>query len=393
MSGKAIYIYSNRFMDYEFNENHPFNPLRLQLAVEMAEQMGILLPEEIREPRLAVREELLFFHSPEYVDAVEKAGCIPPGGDAAGMDNFGLGTGDNPVFPGMHQAASLVVGATLRAAELVMEGAVDHVVNIGGGLHHAQRAKASGFCIYNDIGVTIRWLQRHYGARVLYIDTDAHHGDGVQFGFFKDPSVLTVSFHETGRYLFPGTGGVLELGQGEGFGYAVNIPMQPYTEDQSWEEALLEILPPLAKAFQPNVIISQNGCDGHQWDPLSHLSGTTGIYRAIPALVHRLAHEYSSGRWIAVGGGGYDIWRVVPRAWALLWGEASGKKVPDRVPESWLKKWQGKAPVELPALISDSPQDFPPQPRRAEITEKNKITVRHMQELTPLFKVGLRDVN
>ncbi|MHB1419931.1 MAG: acetoin utilization protein AcuC [Bacillota bacterium] len=392
MSGKAYYIYSPRFLDYQFNEEHPFNPLRLQLAVEMAKQSGILLCGDIIEPRLAVLEELLTFHAPEYVEAVEKAGEATLGDAASGTENFGLGAGDNPVFPGMHQAASLVVGATLTAAELVMEGKADHAVNISGGLHHAHRARAAGFCIYNDVGVAIRWLQKKYGARVLYIDTDAHHGDGVQFGFYNDPSVLTVSFHESGRYLFPGTGGTQELGQGDGFGYTVNVPLEPYTEDQSWEEALLEILPPLARAFRPDIIISQNGCDGHLWDPLSHLAATTSLYRTIPALVHSLAHEYSDGRWIAVGGGGYDIWRVVPRAWALLWGEASGRTLPVKVPENWMKKWQGSAPVALPISMNDTTQNIPPQPRRAEISKKNALIVRQIQETNRLLINGLKEV-
>ncbi|KKM08964.1 histone deacetylase [Clostridiales bacterium PH28_bin88] len=378
MSGKATCIYTPEFMHYGFGDEHPFNPLRLRLWWDLLQSMGLVGDADTVIPRTATREELVTVHDGAYLAAVEAAG--EAGRAVPGVERYDLGTEDNPVFPGMHKASALVVGATLTAVEEVMEGRADHALNIAGGLHHARRDRASGFCIYNDAAVAIAYLQRRYGARVAYVDTDAHHGDGVQWAFYDDSDVLTVSFHETGRYLFPGTGGVQEVGTGEGYGYSVNIPLEAFTEDDSWIEALNKVLPAALRAFKPDIIISQHGCDGHRLDPLTHLAATTRTYKYIPELIHRLAHEVSGGRWVAVGGGGYDIWRVVPRAWALLWGEMAGRVLPREIPASWRERWQGLSPVTLPRYLEDEPGAFPPMPRRLEITEKNTLTVTRLMQ-------------
>lgn len=256
-----------------------------------------------------------------------------------------------------------------------MTGKARHALNLGGGLHHGFRGRASGFCVYNDSSVVIRYLQKKYHAKVLYIDTDAHHGDGVQFTFYDDPSVCTVSIHETGRYLFPGTGQVQERGHGEGYGYAFNIPLDAFTEDESFLDSYRTAVSEIAEFFKPDVILSQNGADAHYYDPLTHLCTTMKIYEEIPKLAHELAHTYCSGRWIAVGGGGYDIWRVVPRAWARIWLEMKGMEPEEKMPEKWLKKWGKQASVRLPANWSDPEDLYPPIPRKTEITEKNAQTV------------------
>lgn len=376
MSGKATCIYTPEFSRYDFGDGHPFNPLRLQLWWDLLQSAGLVNDSDMIMPRMATREELLAVHDGEYLAVVEAAGKA--GQALPGMERYGLGTEDNPVFPGMHLAGALVVGATMTAVEEVMEGRATHAINIAGGLHHARRDRASGFCIYNDAAVAIAYVQRRYGARVAYVDTDAHHGDGVQWAFYDDPDVLTISFHETGRYLFPGTGGVQEVGTGEGYGYSINVPLEAFTEDDSWIEALNKVLPAALRAFKPDIIISQHGCDGHRLDPLTHLAATTRTYKYIPELIHRLAHEVAGGRWVAVGGGGYDIWRVVPRAWAMLWVEMAGRQLPQEIPASWRLKWQDLSPVPLPLYMEDEPGVFPPMPRRLEITEKNALTVARL---------------
>jgi acetoin utilization protein AcuC len=250
------------------------------------------------------------------------------------------------------------------------------------------RSRASGFCVYNDAGVAIaRLKQEHPGIRIAYVDTDAHHGDGVQWMFYSDPEVLTVSMHESGRYLFPGTGGVEENGRNEGTGYSVNVPLEPYTDDSSWISCFEAVVPEILRAFGPDVILSQNGCDGHRLDPLTHLSATTRLYEHVPQRMHDLAHELCEGRWVATGGGGYDIWRVVPRAWTALWAAVSHQELPEKVSEDWLSKWEAESPVKLPRLMSDDPWDYPPGPRAAEIADRNERTVEEVLEnVVPMIR-------
>ncbi|MDP9375802.1 MAG: acetoin utilization protein AcuC, partial [Chloroflexota bacterium] len=351
---RTALIYTDRYHDYRFGEEHPFNPLRLRLTVELIAACGLLDGRHrIEPPRPATEAEVATVHSPRFIEAVRAAGAGELDPEAA--LSFGLGTEDVPIFPGMHEAALLVVGGSLRAAELVMEGAVDHAFNIGGGLHHASRGLAAGFCVYNDIAVVCRWLVERHGARVLYIDNDAHHGDGVQEIFYDTDRVLTLSFHETGRYLFPGGGDLHERGQGAGYGYSVNVPLDAFTDDASWLAGFEELVPAIVAAYRPDVIVMQNGCDGHMLDPLTHLHATTRTMERAAATVHRLAHEYCGGRLIALGGGGYEIWRVVPRAWALVWAALGGQTAPDEVPRAWRERWAARSPEELPRRMRDHP--------------------------------------
>jgi acetoin utilization protein AcuC len=281
----------------------------------------------------------------------------------------------------MHDACARVVGGVLAAGRLVMAGDADHAMCISGGLHHALRSSASGFCVYNDAGVAIARLKEdHPGIRIAYVDTDAHHGDGVQWMFYSDPDVVTVSMHESGRYLFPGTGGIDERGRNGGVGYSVNVPLEPYTDDESWISCFEAVVPEVLRAFGPDLILTQNGCDGHALDPLTHLSATTRFYEHVPKRMHDFAHELCGGRWVATGGGGYDIWRVVPRAWTALWAAVSHQEIPQEVPEDWLSKWDAKSPVKLPSFMRDDPEDYPQLPRAAEIASRNERTVERMIE-------------
>jgi acetoin utilization protein AcuC len=378
MDCRTALIYGQGYHEYNFNDEHPFNALRLRLAVELIEDCGLLdADHRLLPPRRATEAELATVHSPAYIAAVRAAGRgeLSPG-DAA---RFGLGTEDVPIFPGMHEAAALLVGGSLVAAEAVMEGAFDHAFNIGGGLHHAMRSLASGFCVYNDAAIVCRRLVERHGARVLYIDNDAH-GDGVQEIFYDSAEVLTLSFHETGRYLFPGTGATHERGRGAGYGYAVNVPLDAFTDDASWLEGFEMIVPAVARAYRPDVIVMENGCDGHFLDPLTHLHATTRTMERATALVHDLAHELCGGRLIALGGGGYEIWRVVPRAWTLVWAALSGLAVPDEVPQSWLDRWQPATDAHLPHRMRDAPDACPPIPRVREVTANNTATYRRVME-------------
>ncbi|WP_462411291.1 acetoin utilization protein AcuC [Neobacillus sp. Marseille-QA0830] len=374
MSDRCAFIYSEEQLNYKFSSHHPFNQFRLKLTVDLLERLNALDKNQVIPPRMATEEELTLIHDPGYIEAVKKAGMGLLANEVA--ENFGLGTEDTPVFAHMHEASSLLVGGTLTAVDEVMSGRALHAVNLGGGLHHGFRGKASGFCVYNDSAVAIKYIQKKYHARVLYVDTDAHHGDGVQWAFYDDPSVCTLSIHETGRYLFPGTGNVNERGQGAGYGYSFNIPVDAFTEDESWIDAYTQAIREVADFFKPDIILTQNGVDSHYYDPLTHLSATMKIYREIPKLAHEIAHRYCGGRWIAVGGGGYDIWRVVPRAWALIWLEMmENQNGFGGLPADWIAQWQPLAPVKLPQEWDDPLDIYPPIPRKAEITEKNQITL------------------
>ncbi|OAS88761.1 MULTISPECIES: acetoin utilization protein AcuC [Metabacillus] len=369
----TAFIYSPLFQSYKFHNDHPFNQLRVELTYDLLKEMKAINDENIVTPRLATEDELALVHDKKYINAVKLAGHGQL--DSEDALNYGIGTEDTPIFPDMHKASALLVGGTLTAVDYVMEGKAIHAANFGGGLHHGFRGKASGFCIYNDSSVAIKYLQEKYRARVLYIDTDAHHGDGVQWTFYDDPNVCTLSIHETGRYLFPGTGNVTERGSGKGYGFSFNIPLDAFTEDDSWLHAYRTSIEEVAEFFKPDVILTQNGTDAHYYDPLTHLSASMAIYHEIPKLAHEIAHKYCNGRWIAVGGGGYDIWRVVPRAWSLIWLEMNNIKVPSTLPKSWIEKWEKQAPVKLPELWYDSNDLYKPIPRKPEIEEKNALTV------------------
>jgi len=312
-------------------------------------------------PEPASDEDLQLCHDGAYVAAVRRVSADPLSASAPGI---GRG-GDNPAFAGMHEAGAMVAGGTLRAMEAILRGDVEHAFHPGGGLHHAMRDRASGFCIYDDPALAIARARRD-GRRVLYMDLDVHHGDGVQALFWNDPGVLTVSFHESGRYLFPGTGFPQELGGAAAAGTSVNVPFEPYAGEAAWLDAVEPIVPPLAAAFGPDVVVSQHGCDSHAWDPLAHLRVTTTAMGAAARLVDRVAHRYAGGRWLATGGGGYDAYRVVPRSWSLVWLAQSHVDPPAETEPAWRERWaadaerHGQSPppatfLEPEDLVGDEP--------------------------------------
>jgi acetoin utilization protein AcuC len=293
----------------------------------------------------------MLVHTERYLDAVKRAGD----GEAGEWSRFGLGPGDNPIFPSMHVASARVAGASLAAAEAVLSGGVEHAFNPAGGLHHAMPERASGFCVYDDPAVAIAWLLQQGVERIAYVDVDVHHGDGPQAIFYDDPRVLTVSLHESGRYLFPGTGFADERGAGEAVGTVVNVPLPPYTSDDGWLHAFREIVPPQVRAWRPDVLVTQLGCDTHHTDPLAHLQLSTAAYREVAATFHELAHEAAGGRWLATGGGGYQWARVVPRAWTIYFAEMAEREVPDRIPEDWLQLAAEESGGAVPDRLSEEP--------------------------------------
>lgn len=379
MSRNVKFVYTNSLLNYHFHENHPFNQQRVLLAKELLEESDALASNDMVMPRSATEEEIALFHDVRYIDAVKNS-------SKESLDNlvkFGLGTEDTPVFPNMHEASMQVVGATLTAVESVLLDGFDRAVNFGGGLHHGYKNKASGFCVYNDAAIAINYIRKVFGLKVLYIDTDAHHGDGVQWAFYEDPNVCTFSIHETGRYLFPGTGNVTERGIKAGHGFSFNLPIDAFTQDDSFIDVYSIALQEIADYFQPDIIVTQNGADAHFYDPLSHLCGSMEIYEAIPKVALEIANRYCNGKWIALGGGGYDIWRVVPRAWAQLWHVMKyGDTAKGPLPLNWVQKWQVEAPVTIPTTWKDDKGIIPEIPRKAEITEKNYHTLLNLLKYT-----------
>ncbi|MFC7320296.1 acetoin utilization protein AcuC [Halobacillus campisalis] len=380
MSCRSKFVFSDDVLKYKFKDDHPFNQLRVAMTKDLLENEHALSDEHILTPRIATEEELCLFHSSKYVEAVKKAGSENLT-EEEGLE-YGIGTEDTPMFEGMHEASSLLVGSTLTAIDSVLNGETDHVLNLGGGLHHGFERKASGFCIYNDGAVGIKYIREKTDYKVLYVDTDAHHGDGVQWAFYDDPNVCTFSIHETGRYLFPGTGNVNERGLKEGYGYSFNLPIDAFTEDDSFLEVYEYAFKQIMEFFKPDIIITQNGADAHFLDPLTHLCSTMKIYEKIPEIAHKFAHEYCGGKWVALGGGGYDIWRVVPRAWAQIWNVmSSGVPFQGDLPQGWIKNWEAQSPVELPKQWSDPADAYEAIPRRQEITEKNKKVLESCMKL------------
>ncbi|MEJ7744054.1 MAG: acetoin utilization protein AcuC [Nocardioidaceae bacterium] len=335
MTGTACVVFDEDLTRYDFGAGHPLAPVRIDLTMRLARCLGVLdLPdlELVRAP-IASDEQIRLVHTDAYVRAVRAASDEPHGQYLA----LGLGTDDNPIFAGMHDASAAVVGATLEAARRVWSGEKMHAANISGGLHHAMADLASGFCIYNDPAIAIAWLLDQGAERVAYVDIDVHHGDGVQAAFYDDPRVLTISLHEDPGSLFPGTGRVSESGGPDADGCAVNVALPPGTGDEGWLRAFHAVVPALLRSFRPDVLVSQHGCDSHLDDPLAHLMLSVDGQRAAHLALHDLAHEVCGGKWVVTGGGGYAIYHVVPRTWTHLLAVVGGGPLDPQtaVPEEW----------------------------------------------------------
>ena len=354
MDCTLLVAWDDRLAGYDFGAGHPMAPARVQLTIELARAFGVFSAPgvSVERPEPAGDVDLETVHLQRYIAAVRQAGGPEPDDWIA---DFGLGTEDNPVFAGMHDASALVAGATLAAARAVWTGAALHGASIAGGLHHAMRASASGFCVYNDPAIAISWLLRAGAGRVAYVDIDVHHGDGVQAAFYNDPRVLTISLHEHPATLWPGTGWPSETGGPGAAGSAVNVALPAGTGDAGWLRALHAVVPPLLRAFRPQVLVSQHGCDTHWLDPLADLRLSIDAQRVAHAAMHQLAHEVADGRWLLTGGGGYEPLQVVSRTWTHLLAEAAGCPIDPRlrIPDDWREYASRRTGQEAPETMTD----------------------------------------
>ena len=352
---KTALIHSEDWARFDYGPEHPLRMERLGLTWRLMQAYGLTrLPGAIvRAPSPAAEGEISVFHTPEYLDVLKAAntGTTPPLGEA-----FGLGPGDNPVFSGVWEAAQLVAAGSLLAADLVARGEADRAFHFAGGLHHALPDRASGFCYVNDAVLAIMRL-RERRLRVAYVDIDAHHGDGVQYAFYGDPSVLTISVHERGERLFPGTGFVHEIGEGDAAGFSVNLPLEAYTDTETYLPAFTAVVPPLLERFNPDVIVAQLGIDSHRTDPLTHLAlDVQGFARALARIVPM------APKIVALGGGGYDL-RNVARAWTVAWAVLNGVELPEALPEAFGDDVRRYAFGSVG--LWDAPQPLPDDLRRA----------------------------
>ncbi|WP_109509809.1 acetoin utilization protein AcuC [Nocardioides speluncae] len=350
-SGPATVVFDQSLTEYDFGPAHPLSPIRVDLTMRLAADLGIGL-RQVAAP-VADWDLLATVHDQAMLEAVERA-------STTGVEDlgFGLGSDDNPIFKDMHHASAHVVGASVEAFRQVWSGESLHSANITGGLHHAMPDRASGFCIYNDVGVGIQSLLDQGATKVAYVDVDVHHGDGVERIFWDDPRVLTISLHETGQMLFPGTGNAADVG-GEGAeGTAVNVALPPGTSDGGWLRAFHAVVPPLLREWQPEILVTQHGCDTHVDDPLAHLMLTVDGQRTTYLALHDLAHELCGGKWVATGGGGYALVDVVPRAWSHLLAIVAGRPIDPATPtpEAWREHVRSRLDRTAPLLMTDGGQ-------------------------------------
>ncbi|ONI79357.1 acetoin utilization protein AcuC [Actinosynnema sp. ALI-1.44] len=374
-SGSSV-VWDPALLGYDMGGDHPFNPVRLELTMALATQLGVLDGVEPLRPEPAPDAEIERVHDAGYIAAVREAPMV-------GWDvGHGLGTPDNPVFSNMHEATSLVVGASLLAARQIATGATNRAINIAGGLHHAMHDHAAGFCVYNDCAVAISWLLDNGADRVAYIDVDVHHGDGTQAAFYNDPRVLTISLHQSPMTLFPGTGRVTELGGPDAQGTSVNIPLPPFTRDPAWQRAFHAVVPSLLQEFRPDVLVTQCGVDTHEEDPLAELNLSVDGHRETYRTLRSLADRYAGGKWLSMGGGGYQLLRVVPRSWTHLLATVLDRDIDPAtpLPREWVNDVQRRAPnATLPATMGDG-ADVEYKPWDGATTEPVDAVIRDVRQ-------------
>ncbi len=375
MRGKLVYPWSEELLKYEFREDHPLKPDRLKLTYLLSQELGLL--ENVREiePGVATRNDLSLFHTSDFLDAVQATSAT---GEA--NPRYGLGTPDNPAFKGIYETGARYVGATLEGMKELIKGASNAFV-ISGGLHHAQRSEASGFCIFNDVAIAVtHFLKKKPGAKVLYVDVDAHHGDGVQNAFYRSKNVMTISVHQTGRTLFPGTGFVYETGGAEGVGRSVNIPVIPGAGTPELIEIFDEVIQPLFNAFQPDLLVSQLGVDGHYMDPLAHLAYTSSGYETVVRGLKEMSDDICETGWLAVGGGGYDVVNVA-RLWTLFLSLMLGEDIPNEFPPHFLDVCREMGYDQYPPAIRDQNEVVQMYFSREEVSLDLERTIRRVKEL------------
>jgi acetoin utilization protein AcuC len=374
MRGKLVYPYSDALLGYEFKKDHPLKPDRLKLTYLLSKELGLLDNVREIEPTLASRQELEFFHTPEFIDAVEDCGI-----NNNPHPRFGLGTSDNPIFPQMQDTGARYVGATLDAMRAMIDGA-SNAFCISGGLHHAHQSEASGFCVYNDVVIAIKLLQKKIDARVLYFDFDAHHGDGVQNAFYHSKDVMTISVHQTGKTLFPGTGFVYETGRAEGVGYSVNIPLLPGAGTPELSRVLEEIVVPMFESFKPDLLVTQLGVDGHYLDPLAQLTYTSHGLEAVLRKLRDMSSKMCDIGWLAVGGGGYHPVNVA-RLWSLFLAVMVDEKVPKKLPDQFQDICSELGYEDRPEMMRDEEEIVQMYISREEVALELDRVIRKAEEL------------
>ena len=352
MSESVLVVWDEALLAYDFGRGHPMQPVRLELTAALCQDLGLFDRARLHVPQVADDATLELVHTADYVAAVRRAPDDVMG--RLGI-RYGIGSPDTPAFPQMHEASARIVGGSVAGAQAVWHGRAQHAVNFAGGLHHAMPSAGSGFCVYNDAAIAIATLLAQGAERVAYVDVDVHHGDGVQAAFYADPRVLTISLHESGRTLFPGTGSAGEIGVGEAVGSAVNVALPQGTDDAGWLRAFHAVVPGLLRSFRPQVLVTQHGCDSHRSDPLAHLDLTVDGQRSSYEALHGLAHELCGGRWLALGGGGYQVATVVPRAWTHLVATAVGSPLAARepTPSDWRRLVHDRTGQRPPETMGD----------------------------------------
>ena len=330
-SRRAAFVYSDALTRHVLSDEHPMKPVRLRYTYELLSAYRAFEPEAavLVEPRPATDEEIGSYHTPQYIEAVKSYGR---GEVPARAHLYNFGPGDNPAYEGVYEAAALSTGASMVAAELLIDERVDAAISISGGLHHAMPGYAYGFCVFNDPVVAIKAMVAR-GMRVAYVDIDCHHGDGVQNAFYDTDRVLTISLHETGAYLFPGTGWAQETGAGVGRGYSVNLPLFPYTTPDTYLWCFEQVVPPLLERFAPDVLVTQLGIDTHFRDPITHLAQTVQGFSDVLRTFSEMPY-----RWLALGGGGYDL-QAVARCWAQAFAIMSGQELSPTIPAPYAERY------------------------------------------------------
>jgi acetoin utilization protein AcuC len=392
----VLLAYDPAMAAYRFGDQHPMRPERFTLAVELMHSWNLVTdalhedPGETRAiqlvPMPASEEDLLLAHSASYVKHV-----IAASRSQSRASGHGIGYGDTPAFANMHETTSLIVGGTMYAVDSVLNGDAERAFAPAGGLHHAQHDHASGFCVYNDLSVAIEHATRsHEGLRVAYIDVDAHHGDGVESAFYERADVLTLSVHESGRYLFPGSGRATDIGLGPGAGTAVNVPLPPDAGPAAYQLVLAEVIAPALTRFAPDLLVAQIGADSHFGDPLTHLRQTiSGFYDLVGGILD-LADELTGGRIVLTGGGGYQPFSAVPRMWAGAMALLLGSPVPKTLPEAWVThanddaRAAGHDPTEMDGTWVEDVPDIGEE-RRATAMQATRYAVESVKKSSPLL--------
>ena len=375
----AALIHRPEYAGYDFGPEHPFTPARMEMLLDLIRCLGHDVTP-IAAPA-ATREDILTVHDEAYVAMVESLDQGIPDLEA---DRFGLGTPDNPIFPGMDLAARWLVGGTLHGARMLMTGQERRVLQLGGGLHHAQKAHAAGFCLYNDLAVAIRAFVDH-GWCVAYLDIDLHHGDGVQNLFYGHSQVLTLSIHESGHYLYPGTGHIQEVGNGSARGMSVNIPLEPFTEAGDYLEAFESVVPRALAWFSPDVLVVQAGADAHFADPLGDLALTTQAFQALYQRIFGLADAHAQGRVLLTLGGGYEA-QAVARVWTILYLTLMGRAIPERLPAEWLDRWRHLLGPDIGQDLHDPESAIPELAGREARARRNRdVVARLLDSVRPYW--------